>query len=177
MSEEVGGTKIQRKQPPPPQQMMQQGPPPQQMMQQGPPPQQMMQQGPPPQMMQQGPPPQMMQQGPPQQMMMQGGPPPQMMMQGGPDYPNAVGPMGKVNFGAIKGTKSGLGDNKTNKHNVKYAFIVALIFIILNSKIIWKQISKLPFMGTVEPSIIALVVNSILAGIIYYIITTFIIKN
>ena len=165
MSEEVGGTKIQRKQSPPPQ-MMQQGPPPQQMMQQGPPPQQMMQQGPPPQMMQQGPPPQMMMQGPP----------PQMMMQGGPDYPNAVGPMGKVNFGAIKGTKSGLGDNKTNKHNVKYSFIVALIFIILNSKIIWKQITKLPFMGSVEPSIIALIVNSILAGIIYYIMTTFIVK-
>jgi hypothetical protein len=176
MSDEVGGTKIQRKQPP--QQMMQQGPPPQQMMmQQGPPQQQMMmQQGPPPQMMQQGPPPQMMQQGPPPQMM-QGGPPPHQMMQGGPDYPNAVGPMGKVNFGAIKGSKSGLGDNKTNKHNIKYAFIVALIFIILNSKIIWKQITKLPFMGTVEPSIIALVVNSILAGIIYYIITTFVIKN
>jgi hypothetical protein len=54
----------------------------------------------------------------------------------------------------------------------KKAILVFLIFILLNSKIIWSQILKIPFMGTVDPSIVALVVNSLLAAIIYYFIST-----
>jgi hypothetical protein len=55
---------------------------------------------------------------------------------------------------------------------MKYSLIVVLVFMMLNSKIIWKQIIKLPFMGTVEPSILALVVNSLIAGIVFYFVTT-----
>jgi len=62
--------------------------------------------------------------------------------------------------------KSTFGDGG----NVKDSMLVFLIFIILNSKIIWKQISRLPFMGAIEPSIISLVVNSILAAILFYFI-------
>ena len=40
-----------------------------------------------------------------------------------------------------------------------------------------KQIIKLPMMGMVEPSIIALIVNSILAGIVFYIISIYLSKN
>jgi hypothetical protein len=57
-------------------------------------------------------------------------------------------------------------DSKT----MKYSILVVLIFVILNSKIIWKQIQRLPFMGAMDPSIVALIVNSILAGIIFYVI-------
>jgi hypothetical protein len=70
------------------------------------------------------------------------------------------------------GRKETLVDEKV----MKYAILVILIFIILNSKIIWKQIMKLPMMGTTEPSIVALIVNSIIAGIIFYVVTTMIIK-
>ena len=56
----------------------------------------------------------------------------------------------------------------------KYSIIVAVLFLLLNSKIIWNQIIKFPFMGSMEPSMIALVVNSILAGIVFYIIINFI---
>jgi hypothetical protein len=54
---------------------------------------------------------------------------------------------------------------------MKYAIIVSIIFLALNSKIIWNQIIKLPFMGGIEPSIIALIVNSILAGVIFYMLS------
>jgi len=154
---DFGGTKIQRKAPPP--QMQQQGPPPQQ---QGPPPQQMMGQMQQPtqqQMMQMQEEQQMMQQMQmqQQQQMRQQGPPPQQMMQ-------LPGKKIKEAFGSV--------DSKT----VKYSILVVLIFLILNSKIIWKQIMKIPLMGSTEPSIIALVVNSILAGIIFYIVTKMLIK-
>jgi hypothetical protein len=56
----------------------------------------------------------------------------------------------------------------------KNAVLVSVIFIILNSRIIWTQISRLPFMGNIEPSILALVINSILAGLVYYIISNLI---
>lgn len=56
--------------------------------------------------------------------------------------------------------------------NSKNAIIVIVIFILLNSKIIWRTISRLPMMGSVEPSILALVVNSILAGIVFYILSS-----
>ena len=56
----------------------------------------------------------------------------------------------------------------------KNGLLVAAIFLILNSKIIWSQIMKIPFMGSLEPSIIALVTNAILAGIVFYIISNLI---
>jgi hypothetical protein len=58
-----------------------------------------------------------------------------------------------------------------NSKSFKYALIVTCIFILLNSKIIWKQIIQFPFMGGVEPSILALLINSILAGIIFYVVS------
>ena len=60
---------------------------------------------------------------------------------------------------------------------VKNAALVAVIFLLLNSKMIWKQIIQLPFMGRVEPSIIALVVNSILAGMAFYLLSNFLNKK
>ena len=56
--------------------------------------------------------------------------------------------------------------------NIKNSLIVVVIFIILNSKMIWKLISKMPMMGTVEPSILALIVNSIIAGLAFYVISS-----
>jgi len=127
-------------------------PPPQQ---QQPPPQMM---GPPPQMM--GPPPQMM--GPPPQMM---APPPQVQPQPSPP------PMAKksVSFQETAKTKFGSFDPK-----MKMAVLVILLFVILNSKIIWKQVCRFPMMGSSEPSMIALLVNSILAGVIFYFISKFV---
>jgi hypothetical protein len=153
---EFGGTKLQRRKP----EQQMQGPPQQQMQMdprqmQGPPQQQMQMQGPPQQQMDprqmQGPPPQHID---PRQI--QG---PQMQMQ-----MDSRQMIRKETFGKI--------DSKS----MKYAILVILIFIILNSKIIWKQIMKLPMMGSIEPSIVALIINSILAGIIFYIVTTMLIK-
>lgn len=59
--------------------------------------------------------------------------------------------------------------------NVKNSLLVVVLFILLNSKIIWKEITKIPFMGTIEPSILALIVNSIIAGVVYYLITNYLI--
>ena len=64
----------------------------------------------------------------------------------------------------------------TESDTFKNAILVAVIFVVLNSKIVWRQIIKLPFMGSVEPSMIALVINSLLAAIAYYIITKFVMK-
>ena len=58
-----------------------------------------------------------------------------------------------------------------NSKSFKYALIVTCIFVLLNSKIIWKQIIQFPFMGGVEPSILALLINSVLAGIIFYVVS------
>jgi hypothetical protein len=63
--------------------------------------------------------------------------------------------------------------SKINIH-MKYSIIVAILFIILNSKIIWTQISKLPMMGAFEPSILALIFNSVLSGILFYFIIKFV---
>ena len=76
----------------------------------------------------------------------------------------------------IKVKKSFFGSSSTTDNTTKYALLVAVIFIILNSKIVWRQIIKLPFMGSVEPSMIALIINSLLAGLAFYIVSTFIIK-
>lgn len=61
--------------------------------------------------------------------------------------------------------------------SLKLSIVVALIFIILNSKIVWSQFGKLPFMGSMDPSMLALLINSLLSGIIFYIITTYVIKS
>ena len=71
---------------------------------------------------------------------------------------------------AIKKSKSPFGIDTSNK-TFRYSLLVVFIFIILNSKIVWKQITRIPMMGTIDPSIIALIVNSVLAGIIFYVIT------
>jgi len=62
----------------------------------------------------------------------------------------------------------------TKSLNFKYAIVVTIIFILLNSKIIWTQISRLPFMGSFEPSILALLFNSVLSGVLFYIIIKFV---
>ena len=59
-----------------------------------------------------------------------------------------------------------------NDKNIKNSIVVIVLFILLNSRMIWKAISRIPMMGSVEPSILALIVNSIIAGIVFYIIST-----
>jgi hypothetical protein len=145
----VGGTKIVKKQP----QEQQMGPPPgmQQQMAQGQPGQQGhpgMQMGPGPQMS-----PQQMQQMQQMQMQQQAGMPMPVISKG-----------------------SSFGKIDTSSKAFKYALLVILLFIILNSKIIWKQLSRLPFMGQVEPSMIALIANSVLAGFIFYMVVQFVLK-
>ena len=73
----------------------------------------------------------------------------------------------------LQSKKKGFIDFKS----LKLSVVVALIFIILNSKIVWSQFGKLPFMGSMDPSMLALFINSLLSGIIFYIITTYIIKS
>jgi len=75
--------------------------------------------------------------------------------------------------------KSSLKNNNSNNFcfswnnvNVKNSVIVVVIFILLNSRIIWRALSRMPMMGAVEPSILALVVNSLIAGIVFYFVTT-----
>ena len=75
------------------------------------------------------------------------------------------------------GIKSKFGDSSEGNSNFKETLIVVLLFVILNSKLVWKQLMKLPFMGSVEPSIIALIVNSLLAGIVYFIIKKFLLPK
>lgn len=66
--------------------------------------------------------------------------------------------------GILKKTSFSISDP-----SFKEAVLVAIIFVLLNSRIIWSQILKLPFMGGIEPSIMALLVNSILAAVVFYI--------
>jgi len=68
-------------------------------------------------------------------------------------------------------SQPGITNVDFNSISFKYSLLVACIFVLLNSKIIWTQIIKFPFMGNMEPSIMALLVNSMLAGIIFYIIS------
>ena len=158
-SEIVGGTKLNKKpkqnMAPPPQQM-QQSPPPNY----GPPPPQQMQQGPPPSY---APPPQQMQQGPP------------------PGYARPISPQPPPprprGEQVVIPEKSSFKSKFSGSSGTNNAILVAVLFLILNSKIVWRQLMKLPFMGAVEPSMIALIVNSILAGIVFFIITKFIMKN
>jgi hypothetical protein len=65
------------------------------------------------------------------------------------------------------------GNNNININKYKLAILVSVIFIVLNSKIIWSQIQQFPLMGSIEPSIFALVVNSIIAGLLFYFVVQF----
>ena len=168
MSEvEYGGTKLnknksnfkpQGQQGPPPQQS-QQGPPPQQRVTFQEPPQGPPSQGPP----SQGPPSQQIYQGPPIQQGQQG-PPSQQIQQGPPRNQLEMGKKSKSRFGNVA-------------PGIQNTILIIVLFIILNSKIVWRQIMKLPLMGSVEPSMIALFVNSILAAIAFYIISKFLMNN
>ena len=152
-SPEEGGTKIRRNSPPP------EMPPPPPQMQSSPqvdPREDMMQQ----QMMQQ----QMMQQ-PPQGYQ---APPVQQNSMGSPS--RSI--LKKSTFGG-KSSFYGAFDSPI----FKYTLLVIIIFMILNSKFIWKQIMHFPLMGSAEPSVVALVVNSVIAGMAFYIISSFLIKN
>jgi len=159
---EEGGTKINRNKGPPPQQM-----------------------GPPPQMGQMGPPPQMGQMGPQidpreAQMMMEQQMLQQQAMQ---QQPQGFQQPPNVNFGGGRGIlkKSSFGKSSFGaafeSSTFKNALLVTVIFLLLNSKLIWKQIIQFPFMGSVEPSMIALVVNAIIAGMAFYLVSNFLMKS
>ena len=168
-SPEEGGTKLQKRKP---QQIQQQS-------------QQMMMDQPPTFQQQRQIPQQM-----PQQMQMPQQIPQQMQMPPQPDQIPRQSPEEMFNQGIRvsekargnvveippKKTESKSAFGFTDSSTFKYALLVSVIFIVLNSKIVWRQLIKLPFMGTVEPSMIALIVNSILAGIAYFVIANFIIK-
>ena len=64
-------------------------------------------------------------------------------------------------------------DHLMDKSEIKNSILVVVLFIFLNSKMIWTQIGKAPLMGSVEPSLLALIINSIIAGIVFYLITTY----
>ena len=139
---EEGGTKIMRRPPPPPQSQPQFNQPPPQMQ---PPPEQMYRQQPPPQQFNQ--------------------PPPQMQPQAYIPQQQQVPNIAKF------GKTSRFGASQIDSVTFKYSLLVTCIFVLLNSKLIWTQIIKFPFMGNFEPSILALIINSILAGIIFYILS------
>jgi len=167
-----GGTKLQKKQKADPQSspQMNMGPPKQQMAphsQQSMDQQQMQQQ----QMHQQ----QMYQQQMQQQQQMEA-PPIQQIRQ--PPVPKRVSfqrDIEQVVIPTPREVKSRFGNSSGS--DIKNSLIVVLLFVILNSKIMWKQISRLPLMGKVEPSMIALIVNSLLAGLMFFLIKTFLVKN
>jgi hypothetical protein len=62
-------------------------------------------------------------------------------------------------------------------YKLKLSVLVALLFLLLNSKMVWKNLMKIKYMGSTEPSMLALVTNSILCGIIFYIITKFLLTK
>ena len=183
MADEVGGTKIQRRQPVAPQQQPQQ----QQMSQMGqvnpqqmtPEQQQYIQQQ--QQMAYQQQQQQMAYQQQQQQQINRQSIPPQVV--GGElveqNIPNniKVNRQVEVKSKPLTGIKSKFGESSEGNSNFKETLIVVLLFVVLNSKLVWKQLMKLPFMGSVEPSIIALIVNSLLAGIVYFIIKKFLLPK
>ena len=120
--------------------------------------------GPPPQMMHQQQQPTMEQQMMHQQMMQQQMAQQQMAQQQMMQQPELQ--LQQKPRGILKPTSFSFNDSKLKK-----AVLVAIIFVILNSRIVWTQITKFPFMGGLEPSILALIVNSILAGLVFYIIS------
>jgi len=185
MADEVGGTKIQRRQPvaPQQQQMSQMGQVnPQQMTpEQQAAYQQMAYQQQQQQMAYQQQQQQMAYQQQQQQQINRQSIPPQVV--GGeldePNIPNniKVNRQVEVKSKPPTGSKSKFGNSSEDNSNFKETLIVVLLFVVLNSKLVWKQLMKLPFMGSVEPSIIALIVNSLLAGIVYFIIKKFLIPK
>jgi hypothetical protein len=128
----------------------------------------------------QGPP----QQPPQQQPMQQGGNYEAMMMQQQAMQQQAMqqqamqqgaGPQVMMPPRGILKKKVSFG--KFDSPDIKNTILVIIIFLLLNSKIVWKQIIQFPFMGGVEPSIVALVVNSVLAGMIFYLVSNYLMKN
>ena len=117
------------------------------------------------------------QQMPPPQMQMQQQMHPQMAMQQHPQMglqqqmamqqqqSHQVSPHVKVPSGT-----SFFSMPSIDSQNMKNALIVVVLFVIFNSKMVWKEIIRLPFMGGIEPSIVALIFNALLAGIVFYII-------
>lgn len=110
-------------------------------------------------------------------------PPPQQMQQMQQDYypgnymqeqqqPLPPPPVPKITGGSS--FKSRFSEN--SKDSTKYAILVVVIFILLNSKLVWSQIMKFPGMGSMEPSIIALIVNGLLAGMAFFVIHSFLMK-
>lgn len=95
--------------------------------------------------------------------------PPQMQMQAPPPPPP---PQQRY---VQPSDSSGFCFSFENK-NLKSSLLVIIIFLILNSKMIWKEIIRIPFMGSTEPSIIALIVNAMIAGIVYYLISSYFIN-
>ncbi len=70
--------------------------------------------------------------------------------------------------------KSMFGSSDENPK--KMAILVVVIFLVFNSRLFWRQIARLPMMGGIEPSMVALIFNSLLAGIVFYIISKLINK-
>jgi len=167
MGDVEGGTKIQRRQPPPQQMGPQMG---QQMGQQmGPQMGQQMSQEQMAMMQQQ----QMMQQQAAKQQMGQQQMGQQNTQSSFVEYPPSI--LKNKNIpGLLKMPKnvSFSFQDSTTKNTI----LVIVLFVILNSRLIWKNIARLPMMGKIEPSIVALGVNSLIAGIAYYIISTKLIK-
>jgi hypothetical protein len=161
MEKEEGGTKIQRRQSPPPQTQMNPN------------------QGIPQVQMNHLPEQVPMNQGPQQMMPINQGPTPEQIMMLQQMQQQNVNNMGRRTEGFRNtggNTKSKFG-NIGNDTSFRYSLLVVLIFIILNSKIVWRQLSRFPLMGSVEPSIIALIANSLLAGVIFYLISKLLNKN
>ena len=172
MADEVGGTKIQRRQPvaPQKQQMSQMGQVnPQQMT----PEQQAAYQQMAYKQQQQ----QLAYQQQQQQQINRQSIPPQVVGEELDEPMNKVNRPVEVKSKSPTGSKSKFGNSSEDNSNFKETLIVVLLFVVLNSKLVWKQLMKLPFMGSVEPSIIALIVNSLLAGIVYFIIKKFLLPK
>jgi len=64
-----------------------------------------------------------------------------------------------------------------DKGKMNNVIIVIVVFILLNSRIAWRAISRMPMMGSIEPSILALIVNGIIAGVAFYIISNYVNKS
>ena len=100
----------------------------------------------------------------------------QQQQQQQPQPGNSVGHHQLKSGLATKSKFGSMGNITFDVKDFKYSLLVMIIFIILNSKMIWKQLIKFPMMGELEPSMLALIVNSIIAGVCFYIIANYIIK-
>ena len=91
-----------------------------------------------------------------------------------PHYPEPPPTKKKGGFLGGMFSKMGISTDSNCKNNKVGEFIlVVCIFILLNSKFVYRELSKLPGMGNIDPSLLALIVNSILAGIVFIIVKSF----